>query len=282
MNTIKVIHAEDAGTYEIKLPYGDYEINGTPFKVASYQSNTVVEKSLPTIKKVITKTFVEGYLGPDGLISTDLWSKIEEDLQKKGYYDEDNEGWFFEDLDDEYAYKKFLKLYEPEYKTEISTEDVSLEIEKARLKHPSPYVTCLYSIGGEPHLAVVDITAIEKEYFIELCKDAQVTYEIPNHSHLEFAKVNGKYAFNSGWNDKRPSVKVPFDSIDSTIEDCKKRVRNVVYAITTPLMLASTESLRDAQTLAESIFSNAQSVRYHVKKAGEDKAISIKVQAGVS
>ena len=181
-----------------------YEIDGVNF-IPTYASGAqVVVTSLDNIfSKGSPQRFVEHYEGPDGTKYT-----VEEfqDAQKEmsQYVDEDDE-YCFPDLETEFEVRKRL---EPILQTravygEVPAQKAKLEIEVVGGLEDTgssfietPYVIGQTSFSGGG-LYKVHTGQVARDALQQFAKDFGMEFTNSNHSHLEYAKLDGKYAVTS-------------------------------------------------------------------------------------
>ena len=113
----------DKGIYYIELQTGLYEIDGVKNNI-DYSSNKVIIDldSSPEIYKITYQKKIKYYKDSVGnsLTPEEYNSKIIELTKNSERYGNDYE---FNDIDEEYEYKKFYKSYQPEFETiEIKTK----------------------------------------------------------------------------------------------------------------------------------------------------------------
>lgn len=113
----------DKGIYYVELQTGLYEIDGVKTNI-DYSSNKVIIDldSSPEIYKITHLKKIKYYKDTVGntLLPEDYNSRINELTKNSERYGDDYE---FNDIDEEYEYKKFYKSYQPEFESiEVKTK----------------------------------------------------------------------------------------------------------------------------------------------------------------
>lgn len=94
----------DKGVYYVELQNGTYEIDGKRVQIDWNDNNVIVDlDKSPKIYKIDTRSKVERYLNTKGeILSVDDYNKKYNELNKADDFEFDN-------IDDEYAFKKFVQ-----------------------------------------------------------------------------------------------------------------------------------------------------------------------------
>lgn len=115
-------------------------------------------------------------------------------------YDNDSDEW--SSIDAEYAWKKWSQGWESERTTETSNVKPVIEIVEVTIDTGSKHISPIWSINtlpDEKRLFALDVFAAAKEAFTDACYKWEARYEIPSHSGLRYAKVEGEYVFQVEW-----------------------------------------------------------------------------------
>jgi hypothetical protein len=144
-------------------------------------------------------------------------------------YDEDSHEYNHEDLDTEYAYKKFIRSWE--LQTEVITTETPIVFNIIK-KYQSEYseITSLQYFGDTIPLDKVrdghflcKYNPTPNKYFNEICDKYNIADRDPTtHSGLRYHKVNGEFIFDDTFNEN--NIKPVLD----TYENCVK-IRNELY-----------------------------------------------------
>ncbi len=115
-------------------------------------------------------------------------------------YNEDEEEWG--DIDAEYAWKKWNQGWEVEREYEEEVIKPAIEIVEVTIDTGSKNISPIWSVDtlpDEKRLFSLDVFSAAKDAFIAACNKWEAKYEIPSHSGLRFAKVDGEYVFQVEW-----------------------------------------------------------------------------------
>lgn len=146
MNVIKVRKFEDGHYFQ--LPKGEYLVNDKPLKIENYNEK-LYSKESPIIKEVSSEKEITGYTNGEMTISNVNYLDAKYELEAKGTHDEDGH-LDFEDLEDEFNYKKFLKIWTPKDKKDIVIGKPLLIDVRQEQKQVNPYIkNAFFHIGQE-------------------------------------------------------------------------------------------------------------------------------------
>lgn len=170
---------------------------------------------------------------------------------------EDEEGDIdFESLDHEYAYKKFMATWRPVHgESKVEIAPVEVDVVEIRRESGDPHIRSLWNapdvVESKRGLYELNVLAAGLHAFRERCQRHSVTFEIPSHGGLEFAKINGAYVF-SGRGYVQPKV-----AFIGTLEQCRERKREEVAMVTKAVDLArakqSTNPITEVGALIEKL-----------------------------
>jgi hypothetical protein len=151
----QVITIEDKGLTYVRLTHaGSYLIDGELFeKDSPYGVKEIRCKNPDDIRMVDIKLIITHYEKADGdNLSINSYEIRKNELHSKGWYDEED-GWQFKNLDDEYDYKKFILNWKPIQKT-IQTISEPIKLEKINIKYNTgnPYITNRFLNGTNDNL----------------------------------------------------------------------------------------------------------------------------------
>lgn len=147
---INANHISDLGVYTFELPSGNYMVNGTPMKLVRKQEVQV--EDISDIRSVSSTSVVKHYVHvgepPQEIISVENYDIRLKQLTSKGSY-EDYE-WSFDDLDDEFAYRRFKQNWAPVHHT-ITTESepFTFDVSTGVLNTDNPFIASLYAMDGQ-------------------------------------------------------------------------------------------------------------------------------------
>jgi hypothetical protein len=215
MEQIKIGYDKTTGLYIV--PNKNYcIINGSREKINTiYFNNTqvLITSIKPTSYQTYSsKTIITHYELHNGesvdILKTEDYNQKISYLRSKGW--QDDYDWFFDDLEDEIRYKRFLKDWKPITKQ----EEIITDYEIIFIEVPvSEYEDI------QPLASMEDIDSCEKalftyqpqprKYLADYCKSlglrwednkswgnqSQGTYSWPSHSGIEYVKINNEYLF---------------------------------------------------------------------------------------
>lgn len=263
MDKIIVTYFADKDFYHFNLPYGEWVINGKEYTNQNYKSEQITSKESPVIFKVERKTSIKYYAHNSEMmhgLSPEAYESDKEKLLLKGKWCNLDEVYTFESLEDEFAYKKFMRDWKPVTEQQILKHRVETEIRHAMIEHDSPFIKSLFCIDQtKPELVQVEFARYQK-YIVEVwLKEHNVTdYEFPNHSHLEYFKMGKTYVFtNSGtrneYNGQNPVRVMSYQEADELLESEKKKIEGRLYSVLCSLREIPDVSVRQVITEIEAV-----------------------------
>lgn len=214
MNTITCIKIEETGNYLVKINPGTYEIDGKLVTVDGYSTSEVQVKDAKNIRRFQVSNVVVGYKSDDGELSVKEYEEQLSLLASKGY-DSDYE-LVFDDIDDEYAYKKFKQKWQPVYgRQESYSEPLVFTEALVRLETDNPFISSMFTTQAEfsdiyTYNRIAATMQIVRDTFTELgmvetadkgyaSTAREKTFHIPGHSHVRYTQAFGTYCFNDSW-----------------------------------------------------------------------------------
>lgn len=184
------------------------------------------------IKNRVEKSVLIHYADKNGkILNIKNYDSKFNTLRGEGYIDKDSDFVQFDNLDDEYAYKKFVNEWKPVYETAVSLDPVKLEVIEVTFDTGSPYINPLWtiqSIAEGKNLYRLNQMALEMDTFTSLCGKHSLLYEIPNHSHLRFAKIEGKYVFDDKMDGNRYAPLGDLESLKALEKSTIERITKIV------------------------------------------------------
>lgn len=256
--TLKATHLVNDGSYLVHRSHH----NGLEVDGIHVTANTFVVSDPTTILNVrVFQPAVTHYENETGsTLSVESYMEQKSDLASKGTPEEGySSSYVFDNLDDEFAYKRFLKTWKPVFgESRTEKEPVKLDVVEVRTNSGDPDIQSLWNspqCATKAHLYTLDRTAISLRDFKACCEAHGLDYNIPSHSGIRFAKIDGKYA---GFDDMDFSKSPPFIG---TLDQCKaeklflyKRVTNAIKLYiakyrTKPALKNAAEVLSDLDTI---------------------------------
>lgn len=211
----------------IQLPRGTYDVNGCIIESPCSGRQVLLENGVTILRKHAYPKELSKWMGDDG------WEVTKEErdkvLREKGkYWDDEAEDWNFPSLDVEYEVKKKALPYEALKPIYIQKDDewnpIDVSIIGVWEDAGSEFIETPYQIGltkfaSEGGVCKLHLSSLARHAVQEWAKDMGLSLEMPTHSHLEYAKVEGRYIF-TGWGQlwvKRANIV----NIFKTIEEAK-------------------------------------------------------------
>jgi hypothetical protein len=266
MQTDKIIvtHFADKDFYHFNLPYGEWVINGKEYTNQNYKSEQITSKEEPVIFKVERKTNIVRYKNTtdENMIglSVGAYEDSLERLKAKGSWCNLDEELVFISLEDEFAYKKFLRDWKPVTEQQILKHRVETEFRHAMIEHDSPFIKSLFCIDQtKPELVQVEFARFQKYIVGAWLKEHNVTdFDFPNHSHLEYFKMGKTYVFtNSGtrneYNGQNPVRIMSYREADELLESEKKKIEGILYSVLCSLRAIPDVNVRQVTTEIEAV-----------------------------
>ena len=208
---MKAEYLEDLGLYRLRLPSGgQYFVDG---KVITGYTD-ITTKNPTSIKKISTTSIVTHYEDCDGhKKSVVVYDEEADRLRNKGTYIGDE--LKFEELDDEYAYKKFLKKWIACRRDVVQHSDsIPVEIIKSQYKSGSAHIATVLGTEDEYGLFVYDRYRCVKDTVASIFTSLGMTFSgnIPHaateskkvwgnatHSCCEYVTAFNKYPLGRAW-----------------------------------------------------------------------------------
>lgn len=235
---VTVNHVTDKGVYLLKLPHGTYDVDGV---TVNGPTEWQLDK-MPVVRQVTTTTVTTHYINENDVTMTpDQYEDAVNALRAKGTLDE-YDGWEFNDLDDEYAYRKFLKTWKPVNKSRVTMGDpmpvatapIKLDTGNKFIKSPNVYGDFKPDEDeGGFFIYTYDrkyaIPAIAREVFAELgmvksdeklyysATEGKKVYYDDGRDSVRFWTAFGTYCFNDSFEVKGRG------EITDTLEGCRER-----------------------------------------------------------
>ena len=149
-SVIKAIYIKDLGVYSFKLPRGSYMVDDEPINIEAYPPELIQSKSISNIRRVLATSMTCRYESAEGEIKTVSEYDFEISLLKEDLTFDDDGYISSNDLDAEYAYKKYKKSWVAIRRTVNETgEPILFEVEhEIQLDTGNAFVTPLFSAGG--------------------------------------------------------------------------------------------------------------------------------------
>lgn len=251
---LKVISIDDLGVNIVELPAGTYLVDGEVVSHGGWNSyNTkhqISAKDVENIRAVYKRNILVGYVPTTEGITDDVLS-VEgyNDFinQFRNSYTEDEDGdKYWNSLDDEFAYRKFVAQWKPKYKEE-TTYSAPLLIDRSHIRQDSgnPYIVAgfltgrsdvpLYSYNRSNAVASMLAKKFEslgmefKEGLSYSQTEGKKVWSNSTHSGLEYVTAFGKYIIGKNLVPKtRGEFKGSFDHLEKIYKEDKQWIEDLI------------------------------------------------------
>lgn len=273
---IIVTYFTDKELYYFELPYGEWIVNNKKYTVSNYQPdklNSLLEPEIFKVNKSTKIKYYENVSEPNmHKIAVDAYSQNLSALIGFAIWSESDEEYRFEKLEDEFAYKKFLRDWKPVYEEVISKEKVDIEIRHAMLDTGNEFIKPLFCVDStKPELVQVMFATYQMKVVKDWCnKHVPDAYEIPNHSHLEYAKISGQYVFTgtkTEFNGQYPIRVMHYDEAVKLLDNEKKKIEGILYSL-----LCKIKAIPDVTV--KQLIDEIQNVRRYVSEKAYTNKVS--------
>jgi len=273
---IIVTYFTDKELYYFELPYGEWIVNNKKYTVSNYQPdklNSLLEPEIFKVNKSTKIKYYENVSEPNmHKIAVDAYSQSLSALIGFAIWSESDEEYRFEKLEDEFAYKKFLRDWKPVYEEVISKEKVDIEIRHAMLDTGNEFIKPLFCVDStKPELVQVMFATYQMKVVKDWCnKHVPDAYEIPNHSHLEYAKISGQYVFTgtkTEFNGQYPIRVMHYDEAVKLLDNEKKKIEGILYSL-----LCKIKAIPDVTV--KQLIDEIQNVRRYVSEKAYTNKVS--------
>jgi len=248
---LNALYIEDKETYLIDLPSGDYQINGEFVKLNGYKATQMELDRIDDIRPVTSYIFTDRYESASGdVLTCDEHSNMLYDLKSKGYYDEDESYYVFDNIEDEVKYIRFCRKWTPiDISKTIVGDPIPVAVKKTQMSTGNEFVIPCWQLGGkfdDPVCVYSRMSAmidVVKKTFAELglkhdgdcdyksTKDKKV-YGYKNDTNLRYWKAFGTYIFSEKHWALRGSQTITGDmkTLLTRYETERKRMREELIA----------------------------------------------------
>jgi hypothetical protein len=253
---MQLTYFKDKDFYFFKVPYHQRDtilVDGKslPQEVPYYKEIEVTSKTLPKIELVVTKTNVIAYKDSKGAEITPEAYQLTIIALTAGATEDEGQ-LVFDDLDEEYKYKKFVREYQAVYGTTSTITEVKTTVVQAMISTGSPYLSAVFRTDSDnPHLVSYNKSQHQLDVVRAWDKTNGVNVEIPTHSHLKYAKVNGKYVFDAQYEKATPEL-IPYEQayermreVETGVKSCLNSAIIQADSVTLVDLLKRVKSMKD-------------------------------------
>lgn len=211
---LKAVCVEDIGTTVVVFPQGTYLADGVKLSVSEYNGRQIAVKDVTDIRKITHSRVVSHYVDSKGRsMSKEDFEFSKEVLYSKAKWDDLREEDVWESLEDEFAYRKFIKHWTP---VVLDIENVSdpLHVDTTYIRQDTgnPFIVAgfttgrtdvpLYSYSRTQAVAALmekKFTSLGMEYkegaSYSQTEDKKI-WGNSHHSGLRYVVAFGTYIFN--------------------------------------------------------------------------------------
>lgn len=274
---IIVTYFTDKELYYFELPYGEWIVNNKKYTVSNYQPdklNSLLEPEIFKVNKSTKIKYYENVSEPNiHKLGFDAYQYDLSVLKSKGkLYDDEGDELYFDKLEDEFAYKKFVRDWKPVCEEVISKEKVDVEIRHAMLDTGNEFIKPLFCVDStKPELVQVMFAAYQMKVVKDWCnKHVPDAYEIPNHGHLEYAKISGQYVFTgtkTEFNGQYPIRVMHYNEAVKLLDNEKKKIEGILYSL-----LCKIKAIPDVTV--KQLIDEIQNVRRYVSEKAYTNKVS--------
>lgn len=274
--SLDAVHLVDEGAYLVTIPWGtEAEIGG----IRTKGSTQVVVGSPDEVKMVIPSqrvlmSFVS--TSDDSTLSYEEHAKLKYHLLS--FADEDE---VFNDIDQEYAYKKFMAAWTPVYEEVPATlEPVEFNITEVRTNSGDPDIVSLWNspniVGTSKALYALNRLSIGLK---ALRSFSGVKVTEATHSGMKYHQLGGEYVFASD-----PEFEFKSPTFTGTLEQCKaekeriaEKVKKIVRAHIAKTSGVKLDGAAEYRTKIAAVRSTLYSTKTSGKASDENKAKCLKL-----
>lgn len=244
---MKIVNIKDLNRKILYLDKGEYLINGVRYSFPDFYNNKIEVEDLKELRKINVTTITTSYY--DELNQKEISVKEYEDIKVKlliKSYKDDDGNIYFDDLDDEYNYKKFIKNHKAIYKTiEKVSDNIKLAEEAVIYKTKNKYIENCYFSEKESEPLVYKYNReracldIVKNKFNQLgfefagdCNYSQTKnkkiWGNSEHSGIRYVKAFGTYIFNDMFVIRSSIIKGTLEDMLETYEKDKELIEGII------------------------------------------------------
>jgi hypothetical protein len=243
------IEIEELGISIISLNMGKYLIDGEVININSYNEGVSV-KDVNNVRPITEITYIKEYFNRENekeILSFEEYSKEKEKLYKKSKIDYDGNR-IFENLEDEYECKKFLRKWVPLNITKQAIgEPFIFETKKIKMETGNKFISSCFFSGTKSERSILyeydrvkAVKEIVKDKFTQLgmvfkgdigyneTKHKKI-WGNSTHSCIEYVTAFGHFIFDKSWNISNSKI----GTLENLIKSYNDDVEKINYIIET-------------------------------------------------
>lgn len=234
----QIINLKDIGmTYIILRDSGTYLIDGKVINKSYGDNKEVAVQNVDDIRLVTTMRITEKYTNGIKEMSVEDYNANILELNRE----------YFEDCDEEYVYKCFIRDWKPIYRDEQRiSEPIKVEIKETCYKPENKYISNCFFNGTDLNICLFKydrysaLLDIVKKCFDKLCmeyvrggnyKDTmnQKIWTNSDHSCIEYVQAFGTYIFSKLYKNTVP-LRGTLEDMEKRYNDDYKNIRTIIVS----------------------------------------------------
>ncbi len=247
---LKVISIDDLGVNIVELPHGNFLVDGEVVSNTGYNSynnkHQIAAKDIENIRSVISENVLTHYSSVDGeTLTVHGYSVQRQELLASNNFSDDDE-WTWNNLEEEFAYRKFEQKWKAQYRTDIKYSEPLL-IDRSHIRQDSgnPYIVAgfltgrsdvpLYSYNRSNAVASLLAKKFEslgmefKEGLSYSQTEGKKVWSNSTHSGLEYVTAFGKYIIGKNLVPKtRGEFKGSFEYLEKIYKEDKQWIEDLI------------------------------------------------------
>lgn len=252
---LKVISIDDLGINIVELPHGTFLVDGEVVSNTGYNSynakHQIAVKDVENIKAISKNNILVGYVPTqegitDDVLSVEGYNDFLKELRSAADYLDDEGNIVWNNLEAEFAYRKFVSQWKAKYKEEITYSEPLL-VDRSHIRQDSgnPYIIAgfltgrsdvpLYSYSRSNAVASMLAKKFEslgmefKEGLSYGQTEGKKVWSNSNHSGLEYVTAFGKYIIGKNLVAKtRGEFKGSFEHLEKIYKEDKEWIENLI------------------------------------------------------
>lgn len=252
---LKVISIDDLGVNIVQLPHGNFLVDGEVVSNTGYNSynnkHQIAAKGVENICAITTRSILTGYVPvvegiTDDILSVEAYNDFIQELKSAADYSDDDGEIVWNNLEGEFAYRKFVSQWKPQYKTE-TTYSEPLLIDRSHIRQDSgnAYIVAgfltgrsdvpLYSYNRSNAVASMLAKKFEslgmefKEGLSYSQTEGKKVWSNSTHSGLEYVTAFGKYIIGKNLVPKtRGEFKGSFQYLEKIYKEDKQWIEDLI------------------------------------------------------
>jgi len=252
---LKVISIDDLGVNIVELPYGNFLVDGEVVSNTGYNSynnkHQIAAKDVENIRSINTRSILTGYVPvvegiTEDILSVEAYNDFIQELKSSADYSDDDGEIVWNNLEAEFAYRKFVAKWKAQYKEEVTYSE-RLLIDRSHIRQDSgnPYIVAgfltgrsdvpLYSYSRSNAVASLLAKKFEslgmefKEGLSYSQTEGKKVWSNSTHSGLEYVTAFGKYLIGKNLVPKtRGEFKGSFEYLEKIYKEDKQWIEDLI------------------------------------------------------